>query len=144
MGEKGILGVFLAGCTYWDLRYRKIPFWFLLCGVFAGAAFIWIKNGICCESAQTVILGLLPGGCICFLSALVPGQIGMGDGWILMAAGAVGGWKMGIFLLEWGLICLFPAAFFWCVIKKKRNLKLPFAPFILGGYIWLILSGAAW
>ena len=144
MGKTMILAGFLTVCTYLDVRYRKIPFWFLLAGMFAGILSVCFTNGICWETIQILFCGLLPGIGICLAACFLPGKVGMADGWMIMAAGEIGGWKTGIFLLEWGLIFMFPIAFFWGVIKKKRNMELPFAPFLMGGFLWQILCTVVW
>lgn len=144
MGEKIVLAVFLALCTYWDMRYRKIPLWLLVGGVLAGVAGTCFSKGICWNTIQDLFGGLIPGFCVCLTARFLPGYVGMADGWMLMAAGELGGFKTGICLLEWGLILMFPIAFFWCAIKRKRDLELPFAPFIMGGFLWQILCGIIW
>lgn len=72
-----------------------------------------------------------PGAALCLLALAVPKQLGTGDGWMLMAAGALGGWAESLFLLEGGLLLLFPAAFFLALVRKDRKRELPFAPFLL-------------
>ena len=141
MDQKWMLLVFLALCAAWDLHSGKIPLWLPLAEILTGA--LSAAAGFSAEQREIgdFLWGMVPGGLICAVSWLLKGQIGTGDGWILMAVGAVRGWKESAALLGSSLIMIFPVAFFWSVIRKKREKKLPFAPFIMGGYIWRMLCG---
>ena len=52
------------------------------------------------------------------------------------------GWRESLLLLEGGLLLMVPAALFWMIIRKKRNQELPFAPFVLAGYLCRLVLAA--
>ncbi|MCD2493498.1 prepilin peptidase [Lacrimispora sp. NSJ-141] len=129
------LVIFLGACTYWDCRYRKIPILLLAAGIVLGTGIWMTREGL----GWRTLLNVIPGVLLSLTAWLLPGQIGMGDGWMIAAAGAAYGWKESILLLEGGLLLMFPAAFFFVMIKRKKDHTLPFAPFMLGGYICQML-----
>ena len=89
-----------------------------------------------------MFFNLLPGLFLFVLSQVFPEQIGSGDGFLIMAVGALMGWRESLLLLEGGLLLMVPAAFFWMIIRKKRNQELPFAPFVLAGYLCRLVLAA--
>lgn len=121
------LAVFLAVCTVLDLCFRRLPLWLLLTGVLMGTVLEILEHGM----GPALLWNLMPGLLLLLICFALPEQIGKGDGWMLMAAGALGGWAEGVLLLEGGLLFLFPVAFFWAVVRKKRKRELPFAPFMM-------------
>ena len=133
--RNGCLLVYLVSCSVWDLRFRRLPVWILSAGILLGTALEFLERGV----NMSLLWNLMPGAGLCLLAVAAPAQLGMGDGWLLMGAGALAGWARGLFLLEGGLLFLFPAAFFWGVVRKKRKQEIPFAPFMLAA----CLSGLA-
>lgn len=127
--------IFLAVCSGLDIRFRKLPFWFLLLGMVVGTVLEFCENGI----GETLFWNVLPGLILLLISFLLPSQIGGGDGWMLMASGAITGWEDSLLLLEGGLLIMFPVAFFWTVIRKERKKALPFAPFMLAAYLYKLI-----
>ena len=123
----GCLVIFLAVCSGMDFRFRRLPFWFLLAGVLVGTALELLEHG----TGPALFWNPFPGALFFLIALAAPKQLGTGDGWMLMAAGALAGWAESLFLLEGGLLLLFPAAFFWAVVRKKREQELPFAPVLL-------------
>lgn len=80
--------------------------------------------------------GFLPGvGCM-FLSFVTKGEIGMGDGWMLLGMGA---------LIEYELLycsCVFAMLFaaiaagvLIVIFRKNRKYSIPFVPFLTVGYL---------
>lgn len=128
MTEKGILILFLAVCAAQDIRNHTISFWFLCFGIFVGILLHW-GNFI------TLFAGVFPGICLCLISHFLPEHIGAGDGWMLMGTGVIAGWRETLLLLQNGLFLMLPVALFWGVVKKERKRELPFAPFVMGGYL---------
>ncbi len=123
----GCMVVFLAVCSIVDIRFRRLPFWLLGAGLAGGTVLELLEHG----AGTALLWNLVPGAVLILAALAAPKQLGIGDGWMLMAAGAASGWEMSLLLLEGGLFLMFPAAFFWAVIRKKRERELPFAPFML-------------
>ncbi|MCI8504716.1 MAG: hypothetical protein HFI67_00815 [Lachnospiraceae bacterium] len=125
------LTVFLAVCAVLDFCFRKLPFSLLLTGVFLGTVLEVLE----CGMGPALFGNLMPGILLLLICLALPEQIGRGDGWMLMAVGALGGWAKGVLVLEGGLLFLFPVAFFWAVIRKRRRQELPFAPFMMAAWL---------
>ncbi len=123
----GCLVFFLVVCSILDLCSRRLPIRLLLAGVLLGTVLETLEHGM----GTALLWNPAPGAALCLLALAVPKQLGTGDGWMLMAAGALGGWAESLFLLEGGLLLLFPAAFFLALVRKDRKRELPFAPFLL-------------
>ncbi len=127
--------IFLAVCSGLDIRFRRLPFWFLLSGIVFGTVLEFCEDGI----GGALFWNILPGLFLLLISLALPAQIGGGDGWMLMASGAIAGWEDSLLLLEGGLLVMFPVAFFWTVLQKKRKKTLPFAPFMLAAYLYKLI-----
>ena len=98
--REGCLLVYLIFGSVWDLRSRQLPRWFLMAGILLGTALEFLERRI----SMRLFWNLAPGLGLCLLSLVVPEQLGLGDGWILMGVGALVGWAEGVFLLEGGLL----------------------------------------
>ncbi len=130
----GLLLLFLAVCSYWDICFYSLPLWLLFGGAAAGVVLGLIQNRIGAE----FIVSIVPGVCLRLLAWLFPKQIGEGDGWVVIAAGALKGGGEAVLLLETGFLFMVPVALFWIVGKHKKNKTLPFAPFLFCGELCLL------
>ena len=130
----GITLGYLAVCSWFDLKERKLPIWLLMMGVAAGAAVQRLSVAAGEFRGIEIFLAVLPGGILLVLSRLAPKQIGSGDGWMVLGTGSVTGAEIYLYLEASFLLMMIPA--FWlAVIKKQRNRELPLAPFLLGGTV---------
>ncbi|MGO5166173.1 MULTISPECIES: prepilin peptidase [unclassified Candidatus Paralachnospira] len=130
----GITLGYLAVCSWFDLKERKLPVWLLMMGVAAGAAVQSLSVAAGEFRGIEIFLAVLPGGLLLVLSRLAPKQIGSGDGWMVLGTGSVTGAEIYLYLEASFLLMMIPA--FWlAVIKKQRNRELPLAPFLLGGTV---------
>lgn len=130
----GITLGYLAVCSWFDLKERKLPVWLLMMGVAAGAAVQSLSVAAGEFRGIEIFLAVLPGGFLLVLSRLAPKQIGSGDGWMVLGTGSVTGAEIYLYLEASFLLMMIPA--FWlAVIKKQRNRELPLAPFLLGGTV---------
>ena len=134
----GVFAALLVVCSGLDLWIRKFPFWLLMAGSVLGTIMELFQSGL----GSLLFFNLLPGLFLFVLSQVFPEQIGSGDGFLIMAVGALMGWRESLLLLEGGLLLMVPAAFFWMIIRKKRNQELPFAPFVLAGYLCRLVLAA--
>ncbi|MCI8465421.1 MAG: hypothetical protein HFI63_06145 [Lachnospiraceae bacterium] len=137
----GCLVVFLAVCSGLDIRFRRFPLWFLLTGVTVGTLLEMAENGV----GIMMLCNLVPGVALILIALAVPEQLGIGDGWMLMGAGAFAGWAEGLFLLENGLLFMLPVSFFQLIVRRRKKMELPFAPFVLAaclfGTVFFSISG---
>ena len=70
------------------------------------------------------------------ISALTGGEIGAGDGLLIIAMGSVmtAGELIGI-LFAALLLCGIYSGIQLLVLKKQRDIEIPFVPFLLAGYL---------
>lgn len=140
----GITLGYLAVCSWFDLKERKLPVWLLMMGVAAGAAVQSLSVAAGEFRGIEIFLAVLPGGLLLVLSRLAPKQIGSGDGWMVLGTGSVTGAEIYLYLEASFLLMMIPA--FWlAVIKKQRNRELPLAPFLLGGTVLVqVMRWSVW
>lgn len=140
----GITLGYLAVCSWFDLKERKLPVWLLMMGVAAGAAVQSLSVAAGEFRGIEIFLAVLPGGLLLVLSRLAPKQIGSGDGWMVLGTGSVTGVEIYLYLEASFLLMMIPA--FWlAVIKKQRNRELPLAPFLLGGTVLVqVMRWSVW
>ena len=140
----GITLGYLAVCSWFDLKERKLPVWLLMMGVAAGAAVQSLSMAAGEFRGIEIFLAVLPGGLLLVLSRLSPKQIGSGDGWMVLGTGSVTGAEIYLYLEASFLLMMIPA--FWlAVIKKQRNRELPLAPFLLGGTVLVqVMRWSVW
>ena len=77
------------------------------------------------------LLSMGVGGVVAVMSVLSRGKMGMGDGLLILAMGSV----LSVGELLALLLCGIYAGLQLCVFKKKRDEEIPFAPFLLAGYL---------
>lgn len=125
---QGMELLFLGIGTYFDIRDRKLPEWFLL--VFGGL-------GVACnlflnyQKAAEAVAGLCVGGMFLLIGWITGEAIGYGDGIGLMILGVLGGLQ--------GILPILFIAFFcsgiyglWKMIGcgRSKNDTMPFYPFL--------------
>lgn len=116
-----------------DLKYRKIPNYLTAATALAGLLFL--PSGVI--PIKSALLGLLAGGGILFLLAMVPGAIGGGDIKMMSALGLFLGLIPTIGAIVLAFIISVPVNIFLVVSKiKGRKDYIPFGPFLaLGSFI---------
>lgn len=113
-----------------DIRRKKIH---------AFAAVIFGCTAIICHGSDLLpqaLMGALPGMLILILHRVSRGQIGIGDGVMLMGMGLYlgGSNSLKVFILSLCLIFIYSCA--GLMLKKlSRHTQLPFAPFYLAAYL---------
>ena len=141
MSEKLMLAVLLIMfglCALQDWRRREISV--AVVAVF-GALGLALGIAVTERTIWEILFGMLPGGVLAALSWGSRGQIGMGDGCLILAAGCyLGFWKtLGVFLMASLLTGMAGAALLLFFGGKKSD-RLPFAPFLLVAYVfWLAM-----
>lgn len=138
--EVGIILGYLAVCSGFDLKERKLPVWLLMIGLIVGAAVQILSAAEGDFRVMELLLAVLPGSVLLGLSRLAPMQIGAGDGWMVLGAGIIAGTAVYLYL-EIGFLIMLVPAFWLAVVKKQRSRELPLAPFLLGGAILVQVMG---
>jgi leader peptidase (prepilin peptidase)/N-methyltransferase len=86
--------------------------------------------------SYVILLGLLPGIFLLFLSKATRESIGMGDGVMMLVLGIYLGVRkvLDLFFLSLFLSSIW-AGFLLLVKKKRRDWEFPFVPFLFLGYV---------
>jgi leader peptidase (prepilin peptidase)/N-methyltransferase len=134
--------VILIIITFIDLRHRIIPDFMVVMALVTGIIFSIITK----TSIIDTSLGMICGGGIMFLLALVPNAMGGGDVKLMFAIGAFLGVKgtMWALLLAFSISSIVSIAYIlfnWIVYKRKAIKDyIPFGPFLaLGNFISLLI-----
>ena len=131
MKEIGTL-VFLAVNGWKDWKYREISL--ILTGIYgiAGVGYSFWQHRSVSDFMIPVMIAVL----FLALSAATKGEIGLGDGWILLALGLMLYTAEYIRMLSIGLIL---AALYGGILLaaagKSRKTEIPLVPFLLLGYV---------
>lgn len=137
MGREEIcMTVFLGINTWTDIRKKEIcvP---VLCIFLTGGIFLRVSEGtFWTEGLISMGIGVVAA----VISVLTRGEIGFGDGLLILAMGSVLKSRelLGI-LLAALLLCGIYSGLQLLVFKKKRDTEIPFAPFLLAGYLGGVL-----
>lgn len=129
--------LFLIICSVVDIMCRKIPVWFVWGYMLIG---IVISIGIEDKNIFGVILCLLPGVSVLFISMITKGGIGIGDGAVFIALGIYNGLEVVLLTLLCAMFLCTVFSIVAFVLKKvKMNQEIPFVPFILVAYLGVLL-----
>ena len=124
--------IFLLFSSLLDIRKREISIPVTLMFVLAGVAYS-IKTG------RTMTDYLIPAAIGIFIlacSILTRGQVGMGDGWLLMALGCMMRMESYIQMACIGmLLAAACSGVLLLVFRKSRKTEIPLVPFLLLGYV---------
>lgn len=131
MKTMGILMI-LAVNAWSDIRRKQISM--LSVGALFAAGIVGniLKTG----GRQANFWGLVPGIVTAVISLATHGAAGMGDALLLLALGTVLTLEELMNMLCAALIfCALTALVLVVMFRKKKNMTLPFVPFLLAGYI---------
>ena len=142
MSEKLMLTFLLAMlgiCAFQDWRRREVSVTVL---VLFGSIGLLFGVAVAQEPVAGLLSGMFPGGMLLALAWGSRGQIGMGDGWLILAAGCyLGFWSvLGVFLLA-SILAGVAGAMMLLFFGGKKSDRLPFAPFVLVGYVFMLAMG---
>ena len=144
MVESVIIIIFLMFGSVWDLRKKCVPIMYLYAGGIVALGYLFAKS-LFMRNADIWLCALCGAGCglFClFLSYVSKEQIGYGDGWIVGIVGMLSGIKI---VLAVFVTAMFGLAIFSLILlafkKGNRKTELPFVPFLLFGYVFVILCG---
>ena len=124
--------IFLLFSSLLDIRKREISIPVTLMFGLAGVAYS-IKTGrIMTDYLIPAAIGIFILAC----SILTRGQVGMGDGWLLMALGCMMRMESYIQMACIGmLLAAACSGVLLLVFRKSRKTEIPLVPFLLLGYV---------
>lgn len=128
----------LALCSAEDIRKKKVCLNPILAFGILGVVFHMLWQ---LQSIGNLLLGMMVGVSMLFLSVLSAGKVGAGDGLVLLVTGIYLGLEQNLVLLLYGVfLCGIWAIFLVVFQKKNKKDTIPFIPFLLAAYI-CILAG---
>lgn len=138
MGLREIsLGIFLAISAIIDIKRKEVSVKILIIFGVVGLALYIIGRPI---SLVEEIGGILIGALILLLYHVTKGEIGEGDGWLLIVTGIFLGIGRNFELLMSGLLLAAVCSLFLILFKKADKKKeIPFIPFLFLGYMGMVI-----
>lgn len=152
-----LIGIIFAVISLEDFRKRKISknhllMLFLFVILETGIKY-WYRSGSVYlhwnekafidnmkSMALQIIPGMLPGIFLLLIGKITGEKIGYGDGWLLMILGIYMGFAKVFLIFCIALfISMFVSGIFLIFQRLQWNSKIPFAPFLFGGYVLAIL-----
>lgn len=132
-----VLGVFLLIEGIRDLQKHKVS---MITVMIAGILGVIFQFGIIQENGLKIIGGILIGIVLLLLAKMTREKIGYGDGWIFVVTGIYLGFHSNMYLLLLSLFLASLVSICLLVFKKvNKKTELPFVPFILPGYLLLLV-----
>lgn len=129
--------LFLCVAAFMDVREKQISVLYVAAGSAAGVLLqIFLGTMRFSEAAG----GCLVGAAVLLIAFLTREQIGYGDGLVLVTTGVFLGVLENIILLLASLVIAVLAGVLLVRLKRiKRRQRIPFIPFLLAGYIFVLL-----
>lgn len=131
------ISICLLTCAVCDLKSRTLPVWILiiaqLCSliVFLRQEYTGYFDGV---------LGGVIGVCLFLLSRITREAVGYGDSWLVLILGLAFGARTTLWILAIAsLVCALVSFFFLIGGKGKKDTLLPFVPFLLLGYLGVMM-----
>ena len=128
---------FFSISAYQDYRKRKINVYFLLTGGIIGLLVHLYSMEF---DIIEILFGMGIGIMILLYGFLLGGGVGFADGMILIVSGIFLGFEKNLEVFVAGLFLVGITSLFLSLIKKKgRTYRIPFAPFLLVGYLFVMV-----
>ena len=125
---------YLAILSIYDIRFRSIPAWTVVIGgIIGGLNSVYAIVG--CENVSwfavlKMIAAMIP-GMFMLLISLIGGNVGCGDGFVLLITGSVLAWNLMLAVYAVSLLMTAMAAMLLLAFRKsKREDRLPYLPFL--------------
>lgn len=134
--------IFMGWQAIEDLRDRTIRMDVVLLFLIPGVIWRMMEGSSWSQCLMYVLVSCLPGSILLLLSFLWKGQLGEGDGLILLVVGMYLGVIKTIIICYVALIMVVFAGTFACICRMRRKEKVicyPFAPFVLTALVSLIV-----
>lgn len=125
--------VLLGGLTVLDVKNKRIP---VICPfVFGVVSFIFRGASMVFDT----MLGMAPGAVVIIVSLFSKGQIGIGDGIVIIFLGGMLGGSESVEVLILSLIFVFLFSAVGLLMKKlSKKTALPFIPFYFAAYLGVV------
>jgi leader peptidase (prepilin peptidase)/N-methyltransferase len=135
----GAMGLWLFLCSIQDIKSKKIHIYLIGLGFVACLSISFVfHDAVFWERA----VGAIPGLFMLALNPITRGQIGIGDGLIVLILGVCLGFGLTASIL---LLGLFASAFFSAILlivkKAGRKKTIPFIPFLFLGFLGVLITG---
>lgn len=131
--------VFLTVGSIQDIRKKKISIWILL--LLIPAFVLQLLSGVIVSLKQRVI-GILVGAIFFLISKVTREQIGKGDAYVITALGFIlGGFGVFEMLCYSFILTMVAAMILLFIFHTQRKKTIPFLPFLLLGYICMLVFG---
>ena len=141
----------LAICTYTDIKERNIYLFPLIVSA-TGAVAVSVVSFMCAPADEEagILIGdlmipVLAGVFIIICVRAAKRHVGIGDGYLMAALGMIIGVRSNVISMVAGL---FAASIYACIILIKkgkisrfRRRSIPFAPFVMTGYMLVLING---
>lgn len=120
-----IVGGYLTLIGISDIKYKKIPLYVLLLGIFGGLLYGVFYFGI-----RDTCLAVIPGVLLSIIAWLFPHSLGVGDGMVAVLYGMIYGWEKVCICLLFAFCIASVTGVFYSIFCQKRQMVLPFIPFV--------------
>lgn len=131
MFEEMVTVVFLGYSAWTDWKKHEISL--PLTGIYASVGLIYsFMSG---REIQDILIPIVTGAVFLAASVITRGDLGMGDGWVLLALGCMTGTMVYLRTLGIGLfLSAVVSALLLTVFHRNRKTEIPFIPFLFLGY----------
>lgn len=132
--------IFILACAWYDIRTKKIPVWLFAAFGAVGMAGVVIGGNV---NAGELFAACLPGILLLLLTFCTRGAAGAGDGCFFLISACYLGFTGTMLLFLYGLLlcgaCGLGMAV-WGITHgiNAGRMRLPFVPFILPVWLWLL------
>lgn len=131
--EKLACFVFLGVMSVFDLKFKRLPDSYLCLGVLSAVLIRIMFKGL---PLRSYMMAALVGIIFIMISYFTNEKIGYGDGVIILYTGILSGLENMLFIIFTAFILCALTGIILMVIKNtKKDLSLPFVPFIFAGFI---------
>lgn len=127
--------IYLCICTYTDMKKQLIPL--IISAIFCVAGFFLYLFGYTAhQSIPDLLLSICSGIILLILTIISKSSIGAGDGIMIITTGFFYPFCHNIAILLYSFITMALFALFLIIFKKySGKYRLPFAPFLLSGFL---------
>lgn len=137
--ETIITGIFLAICTYTDLKGKCINICICLMFGIIGMVYRCIFEN---SNLISLLQAIIPGIFLMLVSILSKEGIGKGDAIVIGTIGLyIGGINTIIILFNGVIVSCITGIIFIAFMKKEKGYRLPFVPFLTLAFIFQVTNG---
>lgn len=146
-----VVGVMLLHNSIQDIKRRSLSNRGLMLGGVVATVMLlaeWLFSGWRAGKSLDIrgfpwerLAGMLPGLGLLLISYVMKGQVGRADAYLMCIVGVLLGIGKGISILFYALLLAGSVSLVLLVLRKvKRDTKLPFVPFLFGGYLLSVIQ----